>query len=386
MKLAIKLEARSGHLLTVISALIDARWKPVTAPTTGRLPRNGLHLTLHTPDVLRRFRILVYKVSRSSRNRDWERRVEITSTYQGGLRPARGYRDVVLGFHADEDIFVGLDPIRLRHGGATSNASSFLEADGLKWTNSRSIQIISRSTELRPEGIEYQAYFKPTCLADYLLNATRIHTGTFSGPLEYASVRYVPKDRYVPISIYAEKESDASVTFQSPKLRKRGTAITKSLIMKYEDTAGEMAGRKKISPQLLRQIQLRCEECGQVGERFVLDHERRRLSRAGHRELAGRVKWVSQESVNEGYDIASFELDGSPRFIEVKSTVGMTMTFFISTGEWNAAKRLRDQYFLYRVVNSTDRPKIAKIICNPIEAEICGVLEKTPDGYKVRIT
>ena len=148
------LSVNVGHMLPVISSLIDAGWKPVTVPIGGNLPRNRLLLSLQTRDSDRYFRLHVYKVTVSSRNRGWERRIEITYTYQGNLQREPGFLDAVLGFDVDNDIFVGVDPIRLHHGGPTTNASSFLELDGLRWKYKYQIGIWSRLTELRPEKIE----------------------------------------------------------------------------------------------------------------------------------------------------------------------------------------------------------------------------------------
>lgn len=51
-----------------------------------------------------------------------------------------------------------------------------------------------------------------------------------------------------------------------------------------------------------------------------------------------------------GYDVASFELDGSPRFIEVKTTKGGANTdFFISANEVEFASRHGGAYYLYRL-------------------------------------
>ena len=58
---------------------------------------------------------------------------------------------------------------------------------------------------------------------------------------------------------------------------------------------------------------------GRAGEERVLAHERATLGTAGRGDLAGRIRWVSEEDGDgAGYDIASFEPDGRPRLIEVK--------------------------------------------------------------------
>ena len=51
-----------------------------------------------------------------------------------------------------------------------------------------------------------------------------------------------------------------------------------------------------------------------------MKRERDRLSASGRPDLAARVRAVSAESSSYGFDILSFEADGSQRRIEVKAT------------------------------------------------------------------
>jgi len=69
-----------------------------------------------------------------------------------------------------------------------------------------------------------------------------------------------------------------------------------------------------------------------------------------------KIRWISQESVAEGYDIISFETTGEKRFIEVKSTAGRHNTFEMSDNEWQKACNLEDQYYICRVMNVRDGP------------------------------
>jgi len=62
-------------------------------------------------------------------------------------------------------------------------------------------------------------------------------------------------------------------------------------------------------------------DLGRRGEEFVLELERRRLHDAGRRELGARVEWTAQvRGDGAGYDIQSFDVDGTGRLIEVKTT------------------------------------------------------------------
>ena len=62
---------------------------------------------------------------------------------------------------------------------------------------------------------------------------------------------------------------------------------------------------------------------GEEGEDFVRRIESERLAGLGRADLAAEVRWVSQiVGDGLGYDIESFDADGSRIFIVVKSTRG----------------------------------------------------------------
>ena len=99
---------------------------------------------------------------------------------------------------------------------------------------------------------------------------------------------------------------------------------------------------------------------GRLGEQFALGYERWRLR--DYPELLRNIKHISEEDDSAGYDIESFELDGTPRFIEVKSTLGRLETrFFISANEIETAKEKGDQYIILRVSNLEEDPKCCEI-------------------------
>ena len=68
------------------------------------------------------------------------------------------------------------------------------------------------------------------------------------------------------------------------------------------------------------------KKIGDAGEKRVVEHERERLTRAGHPDLADAVRWLADEGKQPGYDVLSFNEDGSERWIEVKSSTGDKVT------------------------------------------------------------
>lgn len=94
---------------------------------------------------------------------------------------------------------------------------------------------------------------------------------------------------------------------------------------------------------------------GRAGEERVLTHERSSLVAVGRTDLAERIRWVSHvDGDGAGYDIQSFEQDGSQRLIEVKTTNGWERTpFYITRNELSVADANRDAWRIVRLWNFT---------------------------------
>jgi len=110
------------------------------------------------------------------------------------------------------------------------------------------------------------------------------------------------------------------------------------------------------------------EVLGLKGEEYVFEIEKRRLKLLGLHLLAKKIKWVSKEQGDGlGYDIASFQDDGEPLFIEVKTTNGgIVSPFYLSDNEVRAARDLNSKYVLYRVFDFSGDVKIYKLY-SPLE-------------------
>jgi hypothetical protein len=90
---------------------------------------------------------------------------------------------------------------------------------------------------------------------------------------------------------------------------------------------------------------------GLAGEHLVLDHERERLLTAGRSDLAPNIIDVAVvEGDSAGYDIRSFNLEGSDRHIEVKTTGGpASNAFFVSPNEITFSASHASWYVLLRL-------------------------------------
>lgn len=97
---------------------------------------------------------------------------------------------------------------------------------------------------------------------------------------------------------------------------------------------------------------------GKLGEEFVLELERRRLHDELRSDLAKQIEWTADvRGDGAGFDIASFNADGSRRYIEVKTTgLGKAFPFYVSANEVRCSETLKDAFHLYRVFRFSRSP------------------------------
>ena len=125
---------------------------------------------------------------------------------------------------------------------------------------------------------------------------------------------------------------------------------------------------------------------GNRGEEIVYNLEKKHLGNLGKTELANKIKWVSKEDDSLGYDILSFEEDGTEKYIEVKSTSqseNCNANFLISSNQYSKAKKIKNYYF-YIVFNAKGKePKVWKIK-EPLQYENKGLI-LIPISFRVII-
>jgi hypothetical protein len=104
----------------------------------------------------------------------------------------------------------------------------------------------------------------------------------------------------------------------------------------------------------------RNQSLGEAGEQFVLHFERARLIHAGKETYADRVEQVSATvGPSAGFDIRSFEEDGSDCFIEAKTTkYGKDTPFFVTPNELRFSRDHSSRYFLYRIFRFRKTPRL----------------------------
>lgn len=122
-------------------------------------------------------------------------------------------------------------------------------------------------------------------------------------------------------------------------------------------------------------------QLGLQGEALVLEQEKKALILAGRSDLAKKVIHVSVvEGDGAGYDIKSYFPDGSPRYIEVKTTKGSASTpFYISPNELAFSERHSSNYSLVRVFSYNSELNYGKAFL--IKGNLRENLELTPTQY-----
>lgn len=102
-------------------------------------------------------------------------------------------------------------------------------------------------------------------------------------------------------------------------------------------------------------------QLGKLGEQFVFELEKYRLTLAGRDDLAQKVLWASRDIGDGlGFDILSFdEADDSERMLEVKATgLGKFFPFYVTSNEVRCSEDIPQQYQLFRVFNFGRSPRL----------------------------
>jgi hypothetical protein len=157
-------------------------------------------------------------------------------------------------------------------------------------------------------------------------------------------------------------------------------AITDDSIIVYEQSKP----RRLISEERFREIQKIREQTGLAGENWVLGYEQKDLSSKGYSSLAQNVKRISENNLAAGYDVLSFEVEGTEKFIEVKTTALSRKEFFLSSNELEVAKEFKNQYWIYFISEIFGIPNLIKIH-NPA-SQVGKLITLTPTSFRVQIS
>ncbi|KOR90370.1 DUF3883 domain-containing protein [Paenibacillus solani] len=131
----------------------------------------------------------------------------------------------------------------------------------------------------------------------------------------------------------------------------------------------------------LHEIQI---QIGKLGEAFAYEYELTKLYVTEYQALVDNSKAADPTN---GYDILSFDTDGTKLYIEVKTSINDESDFYITQNEIDTARDCLsrgEKYLIYRITNIMDERSRVKVnvISDIINSNIYVV---EPYHYKVRI-
>ncbi|RME04392.1 MAG: DUF3883 domain-containing protein [Bacteroidetes bacterium] len=136
------------------------------------------------------------------------------------------------------------------------------------------------------------------------------------------------------------------------------TPPTMNMPKKSKETR-EPTGKYTIRTNFLK-LEAANKSLGDAGEQFALNFERAWLISHGKDSLADKIEHVAKtQGDGAGFDIRSFEPDGTDRFIEVKTTkYGRYSPFFVSANELRFSEEHAKYYHLHRIFQFRDDPRL----------------------------
>lgn len=168
-------------------------------------------------------------------------------------------------------------------------------------------------------------------------------------------------DNFIPVKDALEVIEDLTELKESEKKLEK---VLPNFKEDFKEAAGNKLLRKKKDFESENRKNSRT---GLSGEALVLEYEKARLEKLGRKDLAKRVKWVSQESDDYGYDVESFDITETgekiKKYIEVKSSTGnIDGSFYISSNELTKSAEYGDKYVLFRIYDiDSMKPKYYEI-------------------------
>ena len=108
-----------------------------------------------------------------------------------------------------------------------------------------------------------------------------------------------------------------------------------------------------------------------AGQRFVLAYERSRLRETGYKDLVGKIEWVAADRGDAlGFHVRSFDEEGQPRFIIVKTTnFGARLPFTLRRSESAIGLEYGAKACVYRVFSFSRGARLF-VLPGPFDAKL----------------
>lgn len=154
------------------------------------------------------------------------------------------------------------------------------------------------------------------------------------------------------------------------------------LLQDYNEYWENFFKRKSFSEEKLDEILKKQKEIGDYGERIAFNKEIELVKEYNKPELIEKVRLISKESIDKGYDIVSVNEDGSEKYVEVKTVSGGNIRFFFSRNEFRVSNQYLKNYWIYIVDLKNNKMMMFNDIKSLIDS---GSLFLEPTLYEVRL-
>jgi hypothetical protein len=129
------------------------------------------------------------------------------------------------------------------------------------------------------------------------------------------------------------------------------------------------------------------DKVGKLGEETVVEFEKAKLNSVNRQDLAAKVNWHREDSVNRtpGWDITSYDENGDEIFIEVKASEGAKISDVeLTINEWVQAEKYTgtNKYKIYLVSDVFSNPVI-EVLENPAKLVKDGLLTLNIARYQL---
>lgn len=172
---------------------------------------------------------------------------------------------------------------------------------------------------------------------------------------------------YTPPSNHeARGEQNVNKEVLLPAVDKVNIQGKTSILDIVDEQNAAKAKKEDYKPNYLLTAQ-RNKRIGDRGEEIVVEYEKQKLRSVGKQDLAEKIDRVSIRTDSVGYDIVSFNADGSEKFIEVKSSLGPVSDpdFHLSDNQLRVAKEKGTNYWLYFVFDTESKTSNIREVNNP---------------------
>jgi hypothetical protein len=135
------------------------------------------------------------------------------------------------------------------------------------------------------------------------------------------------------------------------------------IIVEFQPRPPKVGGNNSKTGTISR-ISVQSKKVGDRGEQIVSDYETARVGASGGD--VSKIRWHSREGETPGWDISSVESSGETLRIEVKASIGSTVSsLIISANEWEAARVHGSAYAIYLVTNAFKTQPRIEVIRDP---------------------